>query len=62
MSKGQKPDYIVKLPVGDIWHRLGAAWNTQSGGVSIVLDVGTPIVLQPGTKLVLVPPKPEEGD
>ena len=52
--KGQKPDWICKLPVNNVWHRLGAAWQTENGGANIVIDIGIPIIIQPGTKLVLV--------
>ncbi len=31
MAKGQKPDYVVKLPVNGVWHKLGAAWNNDGG-------------------------------
>lgn len=61
MPKGQKPDYVVKLPVKGVWHKLGAAWNGENGTMSLVLDVGVPITLGPGTKLVLVPPFENEG-
>ena len=39
MAKGQKPDYVVKLPVNGVWHKLGAAWNNDGGTINIVLDV-----------------------
>ena len=58
---GRKPDFTVKLPVGQIWHKLGVAWNNDGGTINVVLDVGVPMSLAPGTKLVLVPPKDEEG-
>lgn len=58
--KGQRPDYQVKLPVGNVWHKLGAAWNNSGGSINIVLDVGVPMTLQPGTKLVLVPERNDE--
>jgi len=61
MAKGQKPDYAVKLPVNGVWHKLGAAWNNDSGTINIVLDVGAALTFPPATKLVLVPPKDEEG-
>lgn len=61
MAKGQKPDYVVKLPVNGVWHKLGAAWNNGGGTINIVLDVGAALTLPPATKLVLVPPKDEEG-
>jgi hypothetical protein len=60
--RGQKPDYIVKLPVGNVWHKQGAAWNNSGGTLNIVLDVGVPMTLQPGTKLVLVPPREGEAE
>jgi len=59
--KGQKPDYLVKLPAGKVWHRLGAAWSSEKGMITVVIDVGVPMTLPPGAKLVLVPPKDEEG-
>jgi hypothetical protein len=59
--KGQKPDYLVKFPVGNVWHKLGAAWSSDNGTISIVMDVGVAMTLQPGAKLVLVPPKDNEG-
>jgi hypothetical protein len=61
MAKGQKPDYIVKLPVKGVWHRLGAAWNNEGGMINVVLDVGAALTFPPDTKLVLVPPKDDEG-
>ena len=62
MAKGKQPDYLVKLPVSGVWHKLGAAWNNDGPTINVVLDVGAPITLQPGTKLVLVPPKEEERE
>ena len=59
--KGQRPDYQVKFPVGDVWHKLGAAWHNNGGSINVVLDVGVPMTLQPGAKLVLVPEKEKEG-
>ena len=32
MAKGDAPDYIVKLPVNGVWHRLGAAWKSKKDG------------------------------
>ena len=61
MAKGQKPEYIVKLPGNGVWHKLGAAWNNEGGTINIVLDVGAALTFPPATKLVLVPPKDEEG-
>lgn len=61
MARGQKPDYIVKLPVNRVWHRLGAAWNNEGGTINVVLDVGAALTFPPATKLVLLPPKDEEG-
>ena len=65
MASGDKPDYIVKLPVEGVWHRLGAAWKSKKEGkdsITLVLDVGAPITLAPGTKLVLTEPfEPEPG-
>ena len=62
MAAGQKPDYIVKFPAGNVWHRLGAAWQNDSGTINVVLDVGVAVTLQPGAKLVLVPPRVGEAD
>lgn len=59
--KGDKPAWIVKVPAENAWHKIGAAWQTESGGANIVLDVGVPIILNPGTKLVLVPNE-EKGE
>ena len=53
MAKGQKPDYVVKLPVNGAWHKLGAAWNNDGGTINIVLDVGAALTFPPATKLVL---------
>ena len=61
MAKGQKPDYVVKLPVNGVWHKLGAAWNNDGDTINIVLDVGAALTFPPETKLVLVPPKDGEG-
>jgi hypothetical protein len=60
MARGQKPDYLVKLPVNGVWHKLGAAWNNDGGTINVVLDVGATMSLPAGTKLVLVPPKDDE--
>jgi hypothetical protein len=65
MAKGDSPDYVVKLPVEGVWHRLGAAWKSKKAGresITLVLDVGAAITLQPGTKLVLVEPLPTERE
>ena len=64
MASGQKPDYLVKLPVAGVWHRLGAAWKNTSEreSINVVIDVGCPITLQPGTKLVLMAPKEDERE
>jgi len=59
MAKGDSPDYIVKLPVNGVWHRLGAAWKSKKGdkdSITLVLDVGAALTFQPGTKLVLTEP------
>jgi hypothetical protein len=65
MAKGDNPDYIVKLPVEGVWHRLGAAWKSRKEGkdsITVVLDVGAALTFQPGTKLVLTEPyEPEQG-
>jgi hypothetical protein len=60
-GKRSKPDYVVKLPVNGVWHKLGAAWNNDGGTINVVLDVGAALTLPPATKLVLVPSKDEEG-
>jgi hypothetical protein len=59
MAKGDAPDYIVKLPVNGVWHRLGAAWKSKKDGkdsITLVLDCGAALTFQPGTKLVLTEP------
>jgi hypothetical protein len=59
MAKGDAPDYIVKLPVNGVWHRLGAAWKSKKNGkdsITVVLDVCCAVTFQPGTKLVLTEP------
>jgi hypothetical protein len=58
--RGNKPDWIVKLPVNGVWHKLGAGWNNDGGTINVVLDVGAAMTLQPGTKLVLVAPLEQE--
>ena len=63
MATGDKPDYLVKLPVGGVWHKLGAAWKSKredNTSITMVLDVGAPITLAPGTKLVLTEPTQEQ--
>jgi hypothetical protein len=59
--KGQRPDYQVKFPVGDVWHKLGVGWKNNGGTINVVLDVGVAMTLQPGSKLVLVPEREEAG-
>jgi hypothetical protein len=54
---GRRPDYIVKLPADNFWHRLGVAWKNEGGTINIVLDAGVPITIPPGTKLVLTLPE-----
>lgn len=55
MPKGDKPDFLVKVPrEGKFWPIVGSAWNNDGGSVNVVIDVGAEITFQPGAKLVLV--------
>lgn len=62
MAKGEAPDFIVKLPVNGVWHKIGAAWRNDSDSINVVIDIGAPLIFAPKTKLVLVPPKSDADE
>lgn len=59
MSKGQPPDFNVRVKVGEFWSTIGAAWKVKDGGISIRLN--TVPVGWDGSALML-PPKEEKSE
>lgn len=58
MAKGQKPDFNVRVKVGEYWYDAGAAWNNEKGiGVKLTM---LPVSGEWDGSLLLLPPK--EGE
>lgn len=56
MSKGQKPDFSVRVKVGGFWYDTGAAWHAKNGCISVKLKV-LPIGQDWDGSILLVKPK-----
>ena len=57
LMKGDKPDYAVRVKMGERWETIGAAWNSKNDTISVKLNT-IPVANWDGSVL-LVKPKEE---